>query len=74
MSASELPNMIKIDRERRVRVSQLAVQMIVIVATCWAMMMIVLGDFAGGAIAGAAAAFACRGADASRLGGACGAQ
>ena len=55
MSASELPNMIEIDRERRVRVSQLAVQVIVIVATCWAVMMIVLGDLAGFAIAGSVA-------------------
>jgi len=55
MSASELPNIIEIDRERRVRVSQLSVQMIVIVATCWAVMMIVLGDMAGFAIAGSVA-------------------
>ncbi|NCW65214.1 MAG: response regulator [Rhodobacteraceae bacterium] len=55
MSASELPNMIETDRERRVRISQLAVQVIVIVATCWAVMMIVLGDMAGFAIAGSVA-------------------
>ena len=55
MSASELPNMIEIERERRVRFSQLAVQVIVIVATCWAVMMIVLGDLAGFAIAGSVA-------------------
>jgi len=55
MSASELPNMIEIERERRVRVSQLAVQVIVIVATCWAVMMILLGDLAGFAIAGSVA-------------------
>jgi len=55
MSASELPNMIEIDRERRVRVSQLAVQVIVIVAICWAVMMIALGDLAGFAIAGSVA-------------------
>ena len=55
MPASELPNMIEIERERRVRVSQLAVQVIVIVATCWAVMMIVLGDLAGFAIAGSVA-------------------
>ncbi|MFZ8880019.1 MAG: ATP-binding protein [Paracoccaceae bacterium] len=47
--------MIEIDRERRVRFSQLAVQAIVIVATCWAMIMILLGDFAGFAIAGSVA-------------------
>ena len=56
MSASKLPNMIEIDRDRRVRVSQLAVQVIVIVATCWAVMMIALGDLAGFAIAGSVAA------------------
>ena len=55
MPVSELPNMIEIDRERRVRFSQLAVQAIVIVATCWAMIMILLGDFAGFAIAGSVA-------------------
>jgi len=55
MPVSELPNMIEIDRERRVRFSQLAVQVIVIVATCWAMIMILLGDFAGFAIAGSVA-------------------
>ena len=55
MSASELPNKIEIDRERRVRVSQLAVQVTVIVATCWAVIMIVLGDLAGFAIAGSVA-------------------
>jgi signal transduction histidine kinase/CheY-like chemotaxis protein len=55
MPVSELPNMIEIDRERRVRFSQLAVQVIVIVATCWAMMMILLGDLAGFAIAGSVA-------------------
>ena len=55
MPVSELPNMIEIDRERRVRFSQLAVQAIVIVATCWAMMMILLGDLAGFAIAGSVA-------------------
>ncbi|MGA0963921.1 MAG: ATP-binding protein [Paracoccaceae bacterium] len=47
--------MIEIDRERRVRFSQLAVQAIVIVTTCWAMIMILLGDFAGFAIAGSVA-------------------
>jgi len=55
MPVSELPNMIEIDRERRVRFSQLAVQAIVIVTTCWAMIMILLGDFAGFAIAGSVA-------------------
>jgi hypothetical protein len=55
MSASKLPNMIEIDRNRRVRVSQLAVQVIVIVATCWAVMMIAVGDWAGFAIAGSVA-------------------
>ena len=55
MSASEPPNMIEIDRERRVRFSQLAVQVIVIVATCWAVMMIMLGDLVGIAIAGSVA-------------------
>ena len=55
MSASELPNMIEIDRVRRVRVSQLAVQVIVIVASCWSVMMIALGDLAGFAIAGSVA-------------------
>ena len=55
MPVSELPSMIEIDRERRVRFSQLAVQAIVIVATCWAMIMILLGDFAGFAIAGSVA-------------------
>lgn len=55
MSASKLPNMIEIDRNRRVRVSQLAVQVIVIVATCWAVMMIEVGDWAGFAIAGSVA-------------------
>jgi len=38
-----------------VRFSQLAVQVIVIVATCWAMIMILLGDLAGFAIAGSVA-------------------
>ena len=52
MSASKLPNLIEIDRNRRVRFSQLAVQVIVIVATCWAVMMIAVGDWAGFAIAG----------------------
>ena len=55
MSASELPNMIEIDRDRRVRVSQLAVQVIVIVATFWSIMMIAIGDWAGFAIAGSVA-------------------
>jgi signal transduction histidine kinase/ActR/RegA family two-component response regulator len=55
MSASKLPNMIEIDRNRRVRVSQLAVQVIVIVATCWAVMMIAVGDWAGFAIASSVA-------------------
>jgi F0F1-type ATP synthase assembly protein I len=47
--------MIEIDRNRRVHVSQLAVQVIVIVATCWAVMMIEVGDWAGFAIAGSVA-------------------
>ena len=55
MSSSELPNIIEIDRERRVRVSQLAVQVIVIVATCLAVMMTVLDDLAGFAVAGSVA-------------------